>query len=63
MYKKMSQYFSKHPLYNGVTHMLIGVGLGALLTYPYFGAHPIRWGIALIALGLLAHFYPLTLKK
>lgn len=59
----MHQYFSKHPLYNGLVHMLIGVGLGALLTYPYLGTHPIRWGVALIAIGLLAHLYPLTAKK
>ena len=63
MYKQVSAYFSKHPTYNGITHLLIGVGLGVLLTYPFFGVHPVRWGVGLIALGFLAHLYPLTLKK
>lgn len=63
MYKKIHSYFKTHPVYNSGVHMLIGVGLGALLTYPYFGTHPVRWGLALIVVGILAHLYPLTIKK
>lgn len=61
--KQMKAYLGKHPTYNGFIHILIGVGIGALLTYPYFGSHPVKWGVGLIALGLLGHLYPLTVKK
>lgn len=61
--KKIKAYFTKHPTYNSFVHITIGVGIGALLTYPYFGSHPIRWGIGLIVVGLAAHLYPLTIKK
>jgi len=63
MYKKALKYFSLHPYYNSVVHVLIGLGLGILITYPLVGEHPVRWGIALVALGLLGHLYPLMAKK
>lgn len=63
MYKQLEKYFGKHVLYNSVVHVLIGMGLGILLTYPVIGAHPLRWGVGLITVGILAHLYPLTLKK
>lgn len=44
-------------------NLIIGVGLGALLTYPFFGSHPVKWGIALIIVGLLGHLYPKIIKK
>lgn len=63
MYKKMLAYFKVHPTYNSFVHMLIGIGVGALLTYPLFGVHPVRWGVVLIIIGLLAHLYPGLSKK
>lgn len=42
---------------------IIGIGLGAFLTYPIFGSHPVKWGLALIAMGLLWYFYPQLKKK
>lgn len=38
----------------GVGSLIIGMGVGALLTYPFFGTHPVKWGVALIAIGLIA---------
>lgn len=61
--KVIKKYFKEHPTYNGFVHILIGIGIGALITYPYFGTHPLRWGVALIVLGLLGHLYPLAIKK
>lgn len=61
--RQIHNYFNKHPFYNATIHLLIGIGVGAFLTYPFFGIHPIRWGVVLIAIGLLGHFYPLMLKK
>ncbi len=59
----MLAYFKAHPTYNSFVHLLIGIGIGTLLTYPFFGVHPVRWGLALIVIGLLAHFYPGLSKK
>lgn len=61
--KKITAYLGKHPVYNSFIHLLIGIGIGALLAYPFFGTHPLRWGLGLIVLGLLGHLYPLILKK
>lgn len=62
MYKKIETYFKKHVYYNSAVHVLAGVGIGILLTYPLAGAHPVRWGGLFLAAGLLGHMYPL-LKK
>ncbi|MDO8569975.1 MAG: hypothetical protein Q7R97_00120 [Candidatus Daviesbacteria bacterium] len=63
MYQQMHKYFSKHPFYNGIVHLVIGIGIGAMLTYPIFGTHPVKWGVGLIVVGLLGHLYPLMEKK
>ncbi len=60
--KQFSAYFKKHPNFNASVHFSIGMGLGILLTYPYFGTHPVRWGASLLVLGLLGHLYPLIVK-
>ncbi len=61
--KKLDSYFKKHAVYNAVTHMLIGLGVGILLARPLVGPHPVRWGLGLLVLGLVAHLYPLMVKK
>ena len=40
-----------------VPFIILGMGLGILITYPLVQAHPVRWGISLMALGLLAHLF------
>lgn len=62
MYKKLNKYFKEHSFYNSSVHLLIGVGLGILLTYPYIGAHPVRWGVAILIIGGLGHLYPLMTR-
>ncbi|MBI2596081.1 hypothetical protein HYW46_05105 [Candidatus Daviesbacteria bacterium] len=61
--KKLESYFGKHVYFNSAVHVLVGMGIGMLLTYPVFGAHTMRWGIALLALGILGHAYPYFVKK
>jgi nucleoside recognition membrane protein YjiH len=61
--KKTAQYFMKHPGMNALAHFLGGTGVGILLTRAVFDPHPMRWGIGLIALAVIIHIYPLTLKK
>lgn len=61
--KKIENYFSKHVHYNSFVHVITGIGIGVLLTYPVFGAHTLRWGVGLIALGVLGHLYPYFVKK
>lgn len=63
MYKKVQEYFKAHPYYNSAVHVLIGVGLGILLTYPLVGAHPLRYGLALLGLGAVLHFCPMFVKS
>ena len=38
-------------------HALGGVGVGFLLTYPVAGVHPVRWGVACIALAIAGHVW------
>ncbi len=61
-FKKTEKYFKQHPAYNATAHFLGGLGIGILITYPFIGSHPVRWGVLFIALAILAHLYP-TLKK
>ncbi|OGL53243.1 hypothetical protein A3K55_01995 [Candidatus Shapirobacteria bacterium RBG_13_44_7] len=63
MYQKLIKYYSKHPQFNAIAHLCLGIGLGVLITYPLVGTHPLRWGLAFIILGLLGHFYPLFAAK
>lgn len=44
-------------------NIIIGMGLGAFLTYPFFGSHPVKWGIGLVVIGILVHLYPKIIKK
>lgn len=62
-YKKCNSYFKKHVNYNSLTHVLIGMGLGILVTYPFVGVHPVRWGVGFLVVGVLAHLYPLIAKS
>lgn len=43
--------------------IIIGMGIGALLTYPFFGSHPVKWGIGLIIIGVLVHLYPKIIRR
>lgn len=53
---------AEHPVYNSTIHVLIGLGIGILITYPYI-VNPVRIGGTLLLLGLLGHLYPLFAKK
>ncbi len=63
MYKSAMAYLKKHPMYNATVHVLAGAGVGILLARPLFGPHPVRWGVLLLALGILGHLYPTMGKK
>lgn len=62
VYKKISQYFKAHIVYTSTIHVIAGIGIGMLLTYPLAGNHPVRWGMAFITIGILGHLYPLMKK-
>jgi len=51
------KYFSKYPNYNGFIHLIGGIGIGFLLTYPLVGAHPVRWGLIFIGLSIFGHWW------
>jgi len=62
MIKNIMKHFSKHPMHNSLIHVVVGAGIGMLLAYPVAGAHPVRWGVALIVVGLLGHVWAGTQK-
>lgn len=62
MYKKFTNFYRKHLFYHAMIHVAVGMGIGILITYPYVGAHPLRYGLAFLALGLIGHLYPLSSK-
>jgi hypothetical protein len=55
--KKAMSYFKKHIAYTSLIHLIGGIGIGILITYPFAGIHPVRWGVALLAISLLGHLY------
>lgn len=61
-YKNLKKYLSKYPDVNGLIHLVLGVGMGILITYPLVGSHPVRWGLLLIALGVIGHIWAATRK-
>ena len=60
--KSITKYFTKHIEYNSAVHVLIGIGIGALLTYPVAGSHPVRFGVVFLVLGILGHVWAATHK-
>lgn len=62
MFKSVIKYFSKNPSYNSIVHLLLGIGLGILITRPFVGVHPVRVAVIFISLGILGHLYPLINK-
>ncbi len=53
--KKVKKYFASHPEENGLTHLVLGMGIGFLLTYPLAASHPVRWGVAFLVVGIVMH--------
>ncbi len=61
--KIMLKFFRSHPRYNSFVHAVIGMGVGIMITYPWVGEHPVRWGLVLLGIGIIAHLYPLVGEK
>lgn len=63
MLKKINSYFKKHSFYNAIVHLSFGLGAGILFARPIFGIHPLRYGLALLIIGVVGHLYPLFAGK
>lgn len=61
--KRLDHHFMKNPMYNALTHLFAGMGLGILLIHPVLGGHTVKWGFIFLGLGILGHLYPLLAKK
>ncbi|MDD4938389.1 MAG: hypothetical protein PHX34_05275 [Candidatus Shapirobacteria bacterium] len=48
---------------NALSHALAGIGVGILITYPFVGSHPLRWGAFFLVVGLIGHLYAYFAKK
>ena len=55
--RRAEKYFSRHTSYNALIHAVAGIGIGFLLAYPVAQTHPVRWGVAFLALGVLGHLW------
>lgn len=62
MYRQFDKYFAKHVTYNSIVHLIIGIGVGLLITHPLADPHPVRWGLVFLSVGIVAHMYPLFPK-
>jgi hypothetical protein len=62
MYKKLLKYYSRHPLYTIFVNLIIGLGLGIIISRP-LGVHPVRYGLAILVVGILGKLYPLIIKE
>ncbi len=56
------KFFSKHPDQNAFVHLLGGIGIGFLLTYPVAGVHPVRWGLLFLLMAAIGHVWAATQK-
>lgn len=55
--KRIEKYYSKYTWYNSAVHLVGGIGIGFLLANPIAMPHPVRWGVSLLALSLIGHYY------
>jgi hypothetical protein len=55
--EKVTAYFKKHILYALLVNVIGGIGIGILITYPFAGIHPVRWGVAFLVISLLGYLY------
>ncbi|MCL4359808.1 hypothetical protein M1555_00940 [Patescibacteria group bacterium] len=60
LFKRAVTYMGKNVAFNSLTHLIGGIGIGMLLTYPLAGAHPVRWGLVFIAVALAGHWWAAT---
>jgi hypothetical protein len=61
MQKKFMKYLSQHPLYTAFLYFIIGTGFGILISRP-LGVHPVRYGVALLAIGTVGKLYVIMKK-
>ena len=62
MYQKIIKYYSKHPIYSVFVNLVIGIGMGIIVSRP-LGVHPLRFGLAILVIGILGKLYPLVKEK
>jgi hypothetical protein len=60
--KTARKYLNVHTEFSGTVHLLFGVGIGVILTYPIAGVHPLRVGFMFLALGILGYVWAGTQK-
>lgn len=63
IFQRIENYFKNHTTYTAFVHILVGVGIGILLTHTAFDPHPLRWGLIFLLAGVLGHLYPLLNRK
>jgi hypothetical protein len=62
VYQKIIKYYGKHPMYAAFVNLIIGIGIGIIISRP-LGVHPVRYGLIILAVGILGKLYPLVKGK
>ena len=62
---KMNEYFAKHPSFNSLIHVFVGLGIAWLLSLLWQGCSLISLvlGIVFLVAGIVGHIYPLCAKQ
>ncbi len=61
---KLNKYFTKHPSYNSLIHVFIGLGIAWLISLSWgYSVLPLILGIVFIIAGIIGHVYPLFTKE
>ncbi len=55
--KSARKYLGAHTQFSGLVHLLFGIGIGVILTYPIAGVHPLRFGFMFLVLGILGYVW------
>lgn len=61
--KRETGYLRRHPFFNAITNLSVGIGIGIIITYPYVQAHPLRFGLVFLGIGLLGYLYAIMAGK
>lgn len=59
-FKKIEKYLSKNTEFNSALHLIGGIGIGIIITYPLIGIHPVRWGLIFIGVAVIGHIWAAT---
>lgn len=55
--KNIERFFTKNVYYNALSNLVLGLGIGALITNSIINPHPLRYGLVIVLIALLLYAY------